>query len=73
MNLVMNEEYICVFCLQDWADDQIFCCDTYKGILSKSDYVKLYGELDQSKTVRPLCQNQINKQTKGCQNDNTKH
>ncbi len=45
-NLLNTEEYICVFCLQDWADDQMFCCDTYKGILSKSDYVKLYGELD---------------------------
>lgn len=46
LNELSKTEYICCFCLQDWSDDQMFCCDTYKGIISKSDYVRLYGELD---------------------------
>lgn len=47
MTNLLKEQYICQFCMSDMDADQVFCCDTYKGKMSKFDFIAYYGdELD---------------------------
>lgn len=44
----LKSEWICQFCMKDMGEDQVFCCDTYKGKMSKFDFIAYYGdELDE--------------------------
>lgn len=48
MDNLLKEQFICQFCLSDMDTDQVFCCDTYKGKMSKFDFIAYYGdELDE--------------------------
>jgi len=33
---------VCVFCMQDCDSDQLVCCDSYKGIITKEEYAEYY-------------------------------
>ena len=39
---IMNE-YICCFCENEMSEEQIICCDTYKGKMKLSDFFDVYG------------------------------
>lgn len=38
----MNE-FICCFCETEMSEEQIICCDTYKGKMSLKDFEEIYG------------------------------
>lgn len=47
-NVSLLKEWICIFCFSDMSDEQIICCDTYKGKMTKYDFIAYYGdELDE--------------------------
>jgi hypothetical protein len=39
----MNE-FICCFCESEMSEEQLFCCETYKGKMLLSDFELVYGE-----------------------------
>lgn len=42
---VSMENYVCCYCEQFMSDEQIICCDTYKGKMLVSEFIAEYGEL----------------------------
>ena len=46
MMLEQGYEYICCFCMQEFATNPNYCggCDEYKGIVTIEDYIQNYGD-----------------------------
>ena len=41
--MINETEYICCFCEKEMAEEQIFCCRTYKGKMTLEDFNEYYG------------------------------
>lgn len=39
----MNE-FICCYCENEMSEEQIICCETYKGKMTLSDFELYYGK-----------------------------
>lgn len=35
--------YVCCYCENEMAEDEIICCDTYKGKMTVQDFNEYYG------------------------------
>lgn len=41
--------YVCCYCEESMTQDQIICCDTYKGKMTVEDFIAVYGGFIHSK------------------------